>query len=200
MKEVIIEQKELSDIKIILPVDPPYLQWNGDFTIIHDGNDEKKRTHIVIEKQSLPTLIAALSELTGGQTWEDWMRRAEYAAAEYTKPIPIRGAKMQACTYKYMLDWIRDNVPLLPNTVGDGWIKVEDRLPDNMQEVLFYLASDTVKFGRFYESDQWERKNMFVCNQGAFFTTGSVVAWKLVAKPKELSNASVPPAPNQNKL
>jgi hypothetical protein len=143
-------------------------------------------------------LIAALSELTGGQTWEDWMRRAEYAAAEYTKPIPIRGAKMQACTYKYMLDWIRDNVPLLPNTVGDGWIKVEDAILEEGQTywVAYRNNNNAVVVGEAVGGKIEHRDDVvFLYEDADMIYSGVTHCMKRQVVPVPL-----PPAPNQNEI
>lgn len=52
-----------------------------------------------------------------------------------------------------------------------GWIRVEEKgYPINEQPVWFYAEIyEKVLSGTFVDKDNWDRKNMFISNEGAFF-------------------------------
>jgi hypothetical protein len=69
----------------------------------------------------------------------------------------------------------------LDESKQDGWVSVEERLPEHNQKVLFALHSGDIRMGLFMLNDPWDRKNMF-CD-GAYFSYGKITHWQPLPAP-----------------
>jgi hypothetical protein len=184
----------------------------------------------IIQEMCMDDIIESrnsdLSELTGGQTWEEGLREcigrsimdmnnpnATNAIIAYVKqhlpllpntPQPtndgvkalkafhnrVEDAKKGAQSVKDLLflngiqamldtdiEYLNQS-PLLPNTVGGGWIKVEDRLPDTNKDVLATDVYDCMVC--YYNGAEWRSYN------------------EDKVMPKQVTHwQPLPPAPNQ---
>lgn len=80
---------------------------------------------------------------------------------------------------------------IIRNHMNDGWIPVEDRLPEEGQEVWVTENTDCVRRGTYTEAFGFGMRKGFICSDG-FMCIGNVLAWKPYVYPEpyrpEMSN------------
>ena len=72
---------------------------------------------------------------------------------------------------------------IIRNHMNDGWIPVEDRLPEEGQEVWVTENTGCVRRGTYTEAFGFGMRKGFICSDG-FMCIGNVLAWKPYVYPE----------------
>jgi hypothetical protein len=83
-------------------------------------------------------------------------------------------------------EWMpRANLMKTNLPVNDGWISVEDTLPDENQKVLVCKRTGHISIATYFPIDQFNREKMFVCIGGAYYDLTWIRYWMLLPTPPQ---------------
>ena len=104
--------------------------------------------------------------------WGKRVTAPETAWKEYTYPTEPKEISF--------MEWIEG---FISKHMNDGWIPVEERLPEEGQEVWISVKTDCVRRGMYTKCFGFGMREGFICSDG-FVDINAVNAWKLYVMPE----------------
>ena len=83
-----------------------------------------------------------------------------------------------------LIGWCFDRcIDIIRKHMNDGWIPVEEQLPEEGQEVWISVKTDCVRRGMYTKCFGFGMREGFICSDG-FVDINAVNAWKLYIMPE----------------
>ncbi len=86
-------------------------------------------------------------------------------------------------TYVDICAGLREAEGIIRKHMDDGWIPVDERLPEEGQEVWISIKTDCVRRGMYTKRFGFGMREGFICSDG-FVDINAVNAWKLYIIPE----------------